>query len=186
MDLLRIRKNAYPIYGGVQNYFNTDWSENIDFVCLQNMISCHNFHEICIVALSQTNIRWSELYYYYPLLTLTFGMSTFFSDYINWYSVNIFPENINTNVIPCLLQLKPKAFLWMYNRSVQFIFQLAPSLLDGVEVWTLRCSVHHFQCSGRFLPSQVFPTIVSSMGIVMANSIKTTETSSNAHYRWLR
>ncbi len=64
-----------------------------------------------------------------------------------WHSVNIFPENFNTNVITLLLQLKPKAFLWMYNRSVQFIFQLAPNLLDGVEVWTLRGPVHNFQCS---------------------------------------
>ncbi len=48
------------------------------------------------------------------------------------------PEKFNTNVVPCLLQFKPKAFLWMYNKSVQFIFQTAPNLLEGVEVWTLR------------------------------------------------
>lgn len=50
----------------------------------------------------------------------------------------VFPKNFHTNVIPCLLQLKPKAFLWLHNRSVQFIFQLAPNLLDGVDVRTLR------------------------------------------------
>ncbi len=74
------------------------------------------------------------------LLTLIFGVSTFCNNYSStslWHSVNIFPENFKTNVIPCLI--KPnKAFLWMYNRSVQFIFQLAPNLLNVFEVWTLR------------------------------------------------
>ena len=119
-----------------------------------------------MVALSTTNIRWSESYCFYPLLTLIFGMSTFCSNYSStslWHSVNIFPENFNTNVIPCLLQLKPKAFLWMYNRSVKFIFQLAPNLVDGVEVRTLRGPVHYFQCSSRFLLSQVVLAIVRRM-----------------------
>ena len=69
-------------------------------------------------------------------------MSTFCSNYSSTslrHIVNIFPENFNTNFIPCLLQLKPKAFLWMYNRSVQFIFQLAPNLLEGVEVGLWGC-----------------------------------------------
>ncbi len=86
-----------------------------------------------MVALSTTNIRWSESYCFYSLLTLIFGMSIFCSNYSStslWHSVNIFPDN--TNVIPCLLQLKPKAFIWVYNRSVQFIFQLAPNLLEGL------------------------------------------------------
>ncbi len=101
-------------------------------------------------------------------------MSTFCSNHSStslWHSVNIFPENFNTNVIPWLLQLKPK-----YNRSVQFISQLAPNLLDGVEVRTLRGPVHHFQCSSRFLLSQVVPAIDCFMGTVMANSTKTTQT----------
>lgn len=133
-----------------------------------------------MVALSTTNIRWSESYCFYPLLTLIFGMSNFCSNHSStslWHSVSIFPENFNTNVISCILQLKPKAFLWMYNGSVQFIFQLAPNLLDGVEVRTLWEPVHHFQCFSRFLPSQVVPAIVRLMGILMANSTKTTETS---------
>ncbi len=92
--------------------------------------------------------------------------------HISLACVNIFPEHFNTNVIPCLLQLKPKAFLWMYNRSDQFIFQLAPNLLDGVEVRTLRRPVHHFQCSSRFLPSQVVPAIVCFMGTVMIQQLK--------------
>ncbi len=128
-----------------------------------------------MVALSTTNIRWSESYCFYPLLTLIFGASTFWSNYSStslWHGVNIFPEHFNTNVIPCLLQLKPKAFLWMYNRSVQFIFQLAPNLLDGVEVRTLRRPVHHFQCSSRFLPSQVVTAIVCFMGTVMIQQLK--------------
>ncbi len=116
-----------------------------------------------MVALSTTNIRWSESYCFYPLLTLIFGMSTFCSNYSStclWHRVNIFPDNFNTNVIPCLLQLKPKTFLWMYNRSVQFILQLPPNLLHGIEVHTLRGPVHHFQCSNTFLPSQVVPGII--------------------------
>ncbi len=126
------------------------------------------------------NIRWIESYYFNPLLTLIFGMSTFCSNYNTaslWHSINIFPENFNTNIIPCLLQLKPKAFVWMHQRSVQLIFQLAPNLLDGVEVCTLRGSVHHFQYSRRFLSSQVVIAVVCFMGIIMANSTKTTETS---------
>ncbi len=90
------------------------------------------------------------------------------------YSSN---TNKTSTLMLCLLQLKTKAFLWMYNRSVQFIFQLAPNLLSGVEVRTLRGPVHNFQCSSRFLPSQVVPAIVYFMGIVMTNSTKTTETS---------
>ncbi len=96
------------------------------------------------------------------LVTLIFGMSTFCSNYSSaslWHSV-----------IPCLLQLKPKAFVWMHKRSVQLIFQLAPNLLDGVEVCTLRGSVHHFQYSRRFLSAQVVIAEVSFMGIIMANS----------------
>ena len=111
-----------------------------------------------MVALSTTNIRCSELYCFYPLLTLTFGMSTFCSNYSStslWHSINTFPENFNTNVISCLLQLKPKAFLWMYKRSVRFLFQLTLNLLDRVEVWTLRGPVHHFQYCSSFLLSQV-------------------------------
>ena len=119
-----------------------------------------------MLALSTTHIRLSESYCFYPLLTLIFGMSTFCSNYSStslWQSVNIFPENFNTNVIPCLLKLKPKAFLWMYNRSVKFIFQLAPNLVDGVEVQTLRGPVHYFQCSSRFLLLQVVPALVRRM-----------------------
>lgn len=41
-------------------------------------------------------------------------------------SVNIFPNNFLTNVLSCLLQLKPKAFLWMW--AVHFIFQVPPNL----------------------------------------------------------
>ncbi len=101
-------------------------------------------------------------------------MSTYYSNYSRtslWHGVNVFPENFNTNVIPCLLQLKPKSFLWMYIRSVQS-FQLALDLLDGVEVQTLKGQVHHFQCSSRFLPSQVVRAIVCFIGIVMANLTK--------------
>ena len=119
-----------------------------------------------MVALSMTNIRWSEYDCFYPLLTIILGMSTFCSNYSStslWHSVNILPENFNTKVIPCLLQLKPKAFLWMYNRSVKFIFQLAPNLVDGVEVRTLRGPVHYFQCSSRFLLLQVVPALVRRM-----------------------
>ncbi len=135
-----------------------------------------------MVALNTTNIRWRESYCFYPLLTLIFGMSNFCSNYSStslWHSVNIFPENFNTNVILCFLQLKPKAFLWMYNRSVQFIFQLAPNLVDGVEVRTLKGPVHHFQCSSRYLPSLVVPPIVC---YGHCNSTKTTETLKYAKY----
>ncbi len=109
-----------------------DRSENIDPFCLQNMILFHNVRETCRWLIWAKQIS----YCFYPLLTLIFGMSTFCSNYSStslWHRVNIFPDNFNTKVIPCRLQLKPKAFLWMYNRSVLFIFYLTPNLLDGVE-----------------------------------------------------
>ncbi len=71
-----------------------------------------------MVAPSITNARSSESYHFYPFLTLIFGMSTFCSNKSGkslWHSVSIYPENFNTN-IPCLLKLKPKAFLWVYKR----------------------------------------------------------------------
>lgn len=33
-----------------------------------------------------------------------------------WHSVRMFAENLNTNVLPWLLQLQPKVFLWPDNR----------------------------------------------------------------------
>ena len=51
----------------------------------------------------------------------------------------------------------------MYNRSVQFISQLAPNLLNGIEVRTLRGPVHHFQYSSSLLLSQVVLAIVRRM-----------------------
>ncbi len=48
-----------------------------------------------------------------------------------------------------------------------FIFQLALNLFYGVEVQTLRGPAHHFQCSSRFLPSQVVLAIVCFMGIYL-------------------
>ncbi len=68
-----------------------------------------------------------------------------------WHSINIFPENFNTNMLSHAFCNSSQRLSFEYNRSVQFIFQLAPNLLDGVEVWTLRGPVHHFQCSSRIL-----------------------------------
>ncbi len=87
-----------------------------------------------MAALSTANIRWLFLstincnIWYFHLLRLQQHIFLAQCQYISW--------EFNTNVIPCLPQLKPKALLWMYNRFVQLIFKLAPNLLDGVEVWT--------------------------------------------------
>jgi len=89
-----------------------DRSENIEFFASKTWFMFFRHADGCSWA--QTNIRWSESYCFYPLLTLIFGMSTFCRSTSLWHSVNIFPENY---VIPCLMQLKPKAFLWIYNRS---------------------------------------------------------------------
>ncbi len=73
-----------------------------------------NFRMFMKHALSTTNIKWSESY----CLTLIFSMPTFCSNYRStwlWHSVNIFPENFNTNVVPWILQLTPKTFLSMYK-----------------------------------------------------------------------
>ncbi len=91
------------------------------------------------------------------VLTWIFGISTFCCNYSStslWHRVSIFPENFNTKCIPCLLQHKPMAFFWMYNRSVQFIFQLAPNLLDGAVIRTLR--------SQTINPFQQIPSVAGS------------------------
>ncbi len=112
------------------------------------------------------------------VLTWIFGMSTFCSNYSItslWHSVSIFPKNFNTNFIPCLLQHKPMAFFWMYNRSVQ-LFSNSPQICL-MELWSGLWEAKPSICSCRFLPSQVVPAIVCFVDIVMANSTKTTETS---------
>ncbi len=53
-----------------------------------------------------------------------------------------------------------KGFAWMYNRSVQFIFQLSPNLLDGVEVRTLRG------------PFQQIPSVAGHSGNFIGKSLK--------------
>lgn len=40
-------------------------------------------------------------------------------------------QNIDFNLNPWHLPLKPKAFLWMCSRSVQSVFRLAPNLLGS-------------------------------------------------------
>ncbi len=103
---------------------------------------------------------------------------------MKWVVMFLSTLNCNISYVHILQQLQQqhlsdtvsiyfmRTFLWIYNRSVQFILQLAPNLFNRVEVWTLRVAVHHFQCSSRFLPSQVVPAIVCFMGIVMANKKK--------------
>ncbi len=122
------------IYSSGQNYYNT-WQ--IWKYC-PFLPPKHDFISQCswnmqMVALSTTNIRWNESYCFYPLLTLIFGMSTFSAITAAHLSGIVSIYFLRTSTL-MLKQLKPKAFLWMYYRSVQFIFQLAPNLLDGVEV----------------------------------------------------
>ncbi len=126
-----------------------------------------------MVALSTTNIRWSESYCFYQLLILIliFGMSTFSVIRAAHLSGTVSIYFLGTSTL-ILKQFKQKAFLWMYNRSVQFIFQLSPNLLDECEVQTLRGPAHHFQSIQQSLPSQVVPEIVCFIGIAMANSKK--------------
>ncbi len=132
--------------------------KTLTFFCLQNMILFYNVHETCrwLLGAQQISDEVScDVFNIWCVHLFSNDISTYL-----WHSVNIFPENFNTNVIPCLLQLKPTAFLSMYDRAVQFIFRLAPNLLDGVEVRTLRRPVHQFQDSSRFFPSHVVPAIV--------------------------
>lgn len=42
--------------------------------------------------------------------------------------------DFNANVLSSPLHLNLKDLLWMYNRSAQFVFQLDPYFLPGVEV----------------------------------------------------
>lgn len=81
------------------------------------------------MQMSTTTIRRSEFYCFYLLLHLIFSAPL-------WRRVSIFAGKFSTNVIPCLLQLKPKVFHWIHNRTAQFIFQVAPNLLDGIAVRT--------------------------------------------------
>ncbi len=107
----------------------------------------HNKYQMKWVVLVLFTFNF-HIWHVHLLQQLPQHISLAWCQYISW--------NSNINVIPCLLKLKPKAFPWIYNKTVQFIFQLAPNLLDEVEVQALRGLVHHFQCSSRFFQSQVF------------------------------
>ncbi len=90
---------------------------------------------------------------FYSLLNLIFGMSSRI-----WHSVSTFPENFKTNVIPCLLQLQPKA---VYKRFVHFIFW-----------WGWRPANPSFSMI-QLIPSNAGSSGNSCfMGIVMASSTK--------------
>lgn len=68
------------------------------------------------------NDRHTELW------SVMFGFSSFRSRNSSsrlWQSVDVLPENLSTDVITWLQQLKTKTFLWMKNKNVYFILQLA-------------------------------------------------------------
>lgn len=73
-------------------------------------------------------------------------------------------------------ECKPKPLTLTVRHICRFYF---PNLLNGVEVWTLRGSVHHFQRSSRFqqtLSVRKVPATVKRMFILMGKSTKTAET----------
>ncbi len=159
--------NSIPDHTVVAKIVRTpDRSENIDWYFFAsktwlNFIMFVKHADGC----SEHNKYQMNLVILFLFVTFIFGMFTFCSNYSStslWHSVNIFPENLYTNVIPCLLQLKPKAFLWMYNRSVQFslfsnfaqwgwgpdfegaspslsMFQQIPSVADGEKIKKVMC-----------------------------------------------
>ncbi len=100
-----------------------DRSENIDLLFASrtwfHFIMCMKHADGCS---EPTNIRWSESYCFLSSFNFNILVYPPFAAIAAAHlsGDNIFPENFNTNVIPCLLQLKPKAFLWIYNRSVYF------------------------------------------------------------------
>ncbi len=69
---------------------------------------------------------------FYPLLTLIFDMSTFCSSTSLWHSVNYFLTSRLTLSLAFCNSSQRLSF--ECNRSVQFILQRTPDLLDGVEV----------------------------------------------------
>ncbi len=93
-------------------------------------------------------MKWVVLFFY-PLCQ---KYIRHYDNYCNtplWHSVNIFPENFNTNVNPCLLQLKQKAFLWMYNGSVQFIWGASPSFSTFQQIPSITGSSGNSYCNGQ-------------------------------------
>ncbi len=117
--LLQLYRQCYFIYNIITVKYtvvakiirNPDISE-----ILKTLIS-RCYWNMQMVALSTTNIRWSESYCFYLLLTL-YLVSTFCSNYSSislWHSVNIFPEKYGL-ILPSATQAK------RINRSVQFIF----------------------------------------------------------------
>lgn len=99
-------------------------------------------------ALSTTNIRLNESYCFYSFITLIFVMSSFCSNYSStflWHSVSIFPENLL--ILSHDFCYSRQRISFEYTVSVQFIFQLAPNLLNAVQVRTFGVPVDNFQCS---------------------------------------
>lgn len=104
-------KEVFPHKCNTSKYHNIQWRpkllEHLTYLKSQNIFCLQrDDHD----AQNTANIRLSEWFCFYLLIFLIFGISTFCKVW------SYFPESFNTNVIPCLLQLKPMTFLWLDNR----------------------------------------------------------------------
>ncbi len=102
-----------------------------------------------MVALSTTKIRWSESYFFYPLWTLIFRMSTFCSNYSSSISLT-------------------QCQYTSWELSFEFTIDLSSLFCNLPQI----CSIGLRSGLWGGLPSQVVPAIVCFMGIVMANKKK--------------
>ncbi len=117
-----------------------------------------------MVASSTTNIRWSELYCFYPFLTLIFGMFNFCRNYssisgiVSIYLMRYISWDISTSQRLSFERTIDLCSLFCNSPQI-YLLGLRSELSGGL--------VHPFQWSSRFLPSQGVPAIVCFMGIAM-------------------
>lgn len=115
------------------------WAEvkDLDFFLMytKDLILSILFINLCYLFKSVISLRMpvKNLTYFASKTWFSFIMLLCFCQLFTLLLVMSFLKNFTTNVIHCVLNLKPKSLSWMCNISVQFIFRLAPNLLARVE-----------------------------------------------------
>lgn len=66
-----------------------------------------------------------------------------------WYFQVMFPENISTNVILCILEQMPKAFLLKVQKNLASIFSNSPQII----LMGLRSGIDGLQSISSSIPS---------------------------------
>ncbi len=85
----------------------TDRSENIDLFAFKTWFHFLTFMKHADGCSEQNKYQIKRSHtFLYPLLTLIF-CSNYSSTHL-WHSVSMFPENLNSNLMPCLLHLSQR------------------------------------------------------------------------------